>query len=98
MSERVDRLFPDRIRGRFGAKFAAVGLAVVLVVSLISGVAVTNVDDTLRSNTEADLQASAQAKAALLDNWLGTLESEATLLTRTDAVANGDTHNLGGWI
>ena len=98
MSDRIDRLFPAPIRRRFGLKFVTVGLAVILVTSLIGVAAVVTVDDTLRSNTEADLQASAQTKATLLNDWLTRLQSEATLLTQSDPVANGDTAAVDAYI
>jgi methyl-accepting chemotaxis protein len=98
MRDTLASLVPDRIRESYALKFRATAFTVIVLLAAVGAVTYVQTTDALRQTTEDRLESAATAQAASLGDWVDSLQTEASLLAETDAIANGDTDRVQSFL
>ncbi|SNZ18054.1 methyl-accepting chemotaxis protein [Natronoarchaeum philippinense] len=70
MLSRLRGLLPDSVRNSYPLKVGAALVAVILLVSAVGGVVYAHTGDTLRQDTQQELETAATSEADRIDQWL----------------------------
>jgi methyl-accepting chemotaxis protein len=90
MTSDAPSLLPGVIRRSYAARLGA-ALAVAVVVMVGFGAVIsTQASATLQDDVENDLRTLSETRTAELDSWLGSVQREAVLTARLEAVRSGD--------
>ena len=90
MTSDAPSLLPGVIRRSYAARLGA-ALAVAVVVMIGFGAVIsTQASATLQDDVEGDLETLSETRTAELDAWLGSVQREAVLTSRLEAVRSGD--------
>ncbi|WP_436928347.1 methyl-accepting chemotaxis protein [Halosimplex halobium] len=90
MTSDAPSLLPGVIRRSYAARLGA-ALAVAVVVMIGFGAVIsTQASATLQDDVEDDLRTLSETRTDELDAWLGSVQREAVLTSRLEAVRSGD--------
>ncbi|WP_436345652.1 methyl-accepting chemotaxis protein [Natronorubrum sp. FCH18a] len=95
---RLAKLVPSFIRRRYLAKFVISILVVVLVIGSVGAVSYTAIDDTVRADSNEQLESTAELQADGIGEWVESMRVQTRTASASQELQDGDPQEVQGEI
>ncbi|WP_254765888.1 methyl-accepting chemotaxis protein [Salinilacihabitans rarus] len=92
----LTKLAPSFVRRRYLAKFVISILTVVLVIGAVGAVSYAEIDETVRSDANAQLESTAEMQAGEISSWMESLSVQTRTASASPILAEGDPQAVQG--
>ncbi|MFC3957686.1 methyl-accepting chemotaxis protein [Halovivax cerinus] len=82
------------VRRRYRTKFVISILAVVLVIGLVGGVSYVQADQTVRADSNEQLQSTAELQASSIGDWVETMGVQTRTISAAESLRSGDVQEV----
>ncbi|WP_265108924.1 methyl-accepting chemotaxis protein [Halosolutus halophilus] len=95
---KLEELVPSFIRRRYLVKFVVSILAVVLVIGAVGAVSYAEIDGTVRTESNDQLESTAELQANSIGEWVGTMRVQTRTASTSPVLQDGDPQEVQGRI
>ncbi|ADB62198.1 methyl-accepting chemotaxis sensory transducer [Haloterrigena turkmenica DSM 5511] len=92
----LSSLVPSFIRRRYLVKFVVSILAVVLVIGAVGAVSYADIDNTVRADSNEQLESTAEMQADAISNWVETMRVQTRTASDSQILQEGDPQEVQG--
>ncbi|NUB89632.1 HAMP domain-containing protein [Haloterrigena sp. SYSU A121-1] len=92
----LSSLVPSFVRRRYLVKFVVSILAVVLVIGAVGAVSYVDIDETVRADSNEQLESTAEMQADAISNWVETMRVQTRTASDSQILQAGDPQEVQG--
>ncbi len=92
------RVLPEFVRRRYTAKFALSMVLVVLLISVIGGVGVTQIQSSLTEDRNDQLTSRASMQATAVSGWVESMRVQTRYVSRATPIETGSTTAMNNYL
>ncbi|MGQ3411475.1 methyl-accepting chemotaxis protein [Natrinema sp. LN54] len=92
----LSSLVPSFVRRRYLVKFVVSILAVVLVIGAVGAVSYVDIDNTVRADSNEQLESTAEMQADTISNWVETMRVQTRTASDSQVLQDGDPQEVQG--